>query len=137
MAASRRKFLKTTAATAAGLTAASYARAAQQPNERIVLAVMGVNGRGRELIRHFAPLPNVEIAHVIDPDDNVVPRALKELAAHQKQVPQVERDVRRVLQDKNLTALVVAAPDHWHALATVWACQADKHVYVEKPISHN
>src|SRR5262249_30091260 len=55
----------------------------------------------------------------------------------QKRPPRVERDVRRVLQDKAVTALVIAAPDHWHALATVWACQAGKHVYVEKPISHN
>src|SRR5262249_59467865 len=58
-------------------------------------------------------------------------------AARQKRPPRVERDVRRVLEDKALTALVIAAPDHWHALATVWACQAGKHVFVEKPISHN
>jgi predicted dehydrogenase len=57
--------------------------------------------------------------------------------AKQKRTPKIEKDVRRVLQDKNLTALAIAAPDHWHALATIWACQAGKHVYVEKPISHN
>src|SRR5229473_1369979 len=55
----------------------------------------------------------------------------------QKKTPKVEKDVRRVLEDKDITALVIAAPDHWHALGTIWACQAGKHVYVEKPASHN
>src|SRR5262249_13689617 len=65
------------------------------------------------------------------------PPALKELEKRQRRAPKVEKDVRRVLEDKAITALAVAAPDHWHALATVWACQAGKHVYVEKPVSHN
>src|SRR5439155_16077893 len=59
------------------------------------------------------------------------------VSREQKREPKVEKDVRKVLGDKDVTALVVAAPDHWHALATVWACQAGKHVYVEKPVSHN
>src|SRR5439155_3752236 len=102
-----------------------------------ILAVMGVRGRGRGLLSGFAAMNDVEIAYLCDPDDNVVPAALKAVAARQRQQPQVERDVRRVLQDKTVTALVIAAPDHWHALATIWACQAGKHVYVEKPVSHN
>src|SRR5205823_4910683 len=61
----------------------------------------------------------------------------KDLAPIQKSEPKVEKDVRKVLEDPSITALVVAAPDHWHALATVWACQAGKHVYCEKPASHN
>src|SRR5438270_2054463 len=67
----------------------------------------------------------------------MVPAAMKALSQRQKREPKVVKDVRQVLEDKNLTALSVAAPDHWHALATVWACQAGKHVYCEKPISHN
>jgi predicted dehydrogenase len=59
------------------------------------------------------------------------------LTSAQKSPPKFEKDVRRVLDDPSITALVIAAPDHWHALATVWACQAGKHVYVEKPVSHN
>jgi len=133
----RRRFLTASAATAAGLTALTAAGAAGRPNERIQIAVMGVRGRGRDHIRMFSALDDVEIAYVCDPDDNVVPAALKAVAARQKRPPRVERDVRRVLQDKAVTALVIAAPDHWHALATIWACQAGKHVYVEKPISHN
>jgi predicted dehydrogenase len=70
-------------------------------------------------------------------DSAVIPGAMQALAATHTRVPQVETDIRRVLQDNEVDAIVVAAPDHWHALATVWACQAGKHVYVEKPISHN
>lgn len=130
----RRHFLKTSAAV---LTAAAAAGAADRPNEKIVLAVMGVRGRGRDLTRGFSSFDDVEIGYVCDPDENVVPAALEALAKRQGKAPRVEKDVRRVLEDKDVTALVIAAPDHWHAPATVWACQAGKHVYVEKPASHN
>jgi predicted dehydrogenase len=133
----RREFLKTAAAAAGTLSALSAARAADKPNDKIVLAVMGVHGRGRDLLRGFSAFADVEIAYVCDPDENVIPAALKVIDPKHKTTPKVEKDVRRVLEDKDVTALVVAAPDHWHALATVWACQAGKHVYVEKPISHN
>jgi len=132
-ALARRKFLQT---STLGLTAAAYAGAAQQPNERVMLAVMGVRGRGRNLIQGFAALHNVQIAALCEVDDNVV-RPAQQLIANQNRKVAAERDIRRVLEDRNVTALVIAAPDHWHALATVWACQAGKHVYVEKPISHN
>src|SRR5262249_12542197 len=125
--------LKASAACAA-LTAAG---AADQPNERIVLAVMGVRSRGRDLVRGFSAIDNVEIAFICDVDANVVPAALKAMDARHKRTPKIEKDIRRVLEDKNVTAVAIAAPDHWHALATIWACQAGKHVYVEKPISHN
>jgi predicted dehydrogenase len=134
---SRRNFLAASAATAATLSAVTASGAADRPNERVVLAVMGVRGRGRQLISGFSALDNVEIGYLIEPDENVVPAALKAVAARQQRQPRVEKDVRRVLQDRDVTALAIAAPDHWHALATVWACQAGKHVYVEKPISHN
>jgi predicted dehydrogenase len=130
----RRHFLMTSAAALTALTAAG---AANGPNEKILLAVMGVRGRGKDLLRGFSAFPDAEIAYVCEPDANVVPAALKELAKHQTRVPKVEKDVRRVLEDKAVTALAVAAPDHWHALATLWACQAGKHVYCEKPASHN
>src|SRR5262245_25278298 len=116
----RRKFL----ASSAALAAATAAGAAAQPNERIRLAVMGVNGRGKQLIQGFSALPNVEIAYICEPDDTVVPAALKAVGTKQQRPPQTVRDFRRALQDKDVTALVIAAPDHWHALATVWGCQA-------------
>jgi predicted dehydrogenase len=132
---SRRAFLATS--TAAGLSALTAQGAADRPNERVVLAIMGVRGRGRELLRDYSAFPDVEVAYVCDPDDNVVPAALQAVNARQARPPRHERDVRRVLEDRTVDALVIAAPDHWHALATIWACQAGKHVYVEKPVSHN
>lgn len=131
-AVSRRQFL---AASAATLSAASYARAADAPNEKIRLAVMGVRSRGKQLLGYLSKLDGFEVAYLIDPDENVVPDALK--AVKQATPPKVVADIRTALEDKDVTAVVVAAPDHWHALATVWACQHEKHVYVEKPVSHD
>jgi predicted dehydrogenase len=132
----RRGFLSTSA-TSAGLVAATALGAAHQPNERVILAVMGVRGRGKQLLQTFSTFPDVEIKTICEVDNNVVPAALQALAPAHTRVPQVESDIRRVLTDNQVNAIVVAAPDHWHALATVWACQAGKHVYVEKPCSHN
>jgi predicted dehydrogenase len=133
----RRDFLKTSAASAVALSAVTAAGAADSPNEKIALAVLGVHGRGRDLLRGFSSFDDVEIAAVCDPDENVVADALKVMNGKQKRTPKVVKDLRRVLEDRDVHAVAVATPDHWHALATVWACQHGKHVYVEKPISHN
>ncbi|MFN0050716.1 MAG: Gfo/Idh/MocA family protein, partial [Planctomycetales bacterium] len=85
----------------------------------------------------FMAFPEVEIAYLCDPDDDTVPSALKMVQDKGLPTPRVERDFRRALEDPEVTALVCAAPDHWHALATVLACQAGKDVYVEKPCCHN
>ena len=130
---SRREFI---AASAVTLSAAAYTRAAEKPNDRTRIAVMGCRIRGKQLLPVFLKQPNVEITHVIDPDSNLHADILN-LAKGQSSPPKPETDVRRVLEDKSVDALVVAAPDHWHALATVWAVQAGKHVYCEKPCSHN
>jgi predicted dehydrogenase len=130
-AVTRREFV---AASAATLAAASYTRAAARPGDRVRVAVMGCRIRGKQLLPVFATQPDVQVTHVIDPDTNLHADILK-LA--KKDPPKAETDVRRVLENKDVDALVVAAPDHWHALATVWACQAGKHVYCEKPCSHN
>jgi predicted dehydrogenase len=132
----RRHFLQASAGTIA-LSALSAAGAADKPNEKLAIAVMGVHGRGRELIRGFTALDDAEVVCVCDPDENVFAEALKRVNPKQKRTPAVKRDIRQVLEDKDVHAVAIAAPDHWHALATVWACQAGKHVYVEKPISHN
>jgi predicted dehydrogenase len=131
----RREFFMTS--TAASLTALSAAAAADKPSDKVSLAIMGVHGRGKELIRGFLANDGVEIAYICDPDENTYPAALKLVSEKQKREPKTEKDVRKVLDDKDVTALAIAAPDHWHALATVLACQAGKHVYCEKPISHN
>jgi predicted dehydrogenase len=129
----RRRFLHASAA----LPALTAARAAAPPAEKVVLAVLGLNGRGRGLLRAFSGFPDVEIAYLCDPDERVWPRALKDLAPRHRRAPKAVKDLRKVLDDKDVNAVVVATPDHWHALATVWACQAKKDVYVEKPVSHN
>src|SRR5262245_36437411 len=133
----RRDFLKSSAATVASLTALQAAGAADKPNEKLVLAVMGVKGRGRGILSGFSKFDDVEIGYVCDCDDNVISGALKSISDKQKKQPKVEKDIRKVLEDPAVNAIAVAAPDHWHALATIWGCQHGKHVYVEKPISHN
>ncbi len=132
----RRDFLRTAAASAVSLSAISAAGAADKPNDKLQLAFIGVHGRGRDLLHGFTALDDVEVVAVCDPDSASVEEALKVTQA-QKRKPQVEKDLRRVFENKDVDAVVVATPDHWHALATVWACQAGKHVYVEKPVSHN
>src|SRR5688572_16689804 len=104
----RRDFLKTTAATVASLSAVTAAGAADRPGEKVVLAVMGVHGRGRDIVRGMSRFDDVEIAYVIDPDENVFPAALKAVDGKQKRTPKVEKDVRKVLEDKEVTALAIA-----------------------------
>jgi predicted dehydrogenase len=141
----RRRFLKTSIASVAGLSALSYARAADTPSDKVVLALVGigstvpgsVGGRGRQLLRPFSSFKDVDIAYLCDIDENFFPFGQKLLTAAERREARVEKDLRRVLEDKNVDGVVVALPDHWHALATIWACQAGKHVYVEKPASHN
>src|SRR5207247_9902567 len=120
-------------------------RAADGADEKVVLALIGigaqvpgsVGGRGRQLLRPFGSFKDVEIAYLCDIDQNFYPFGQKILADQGRREARVEKDLRRVLQVKDVDAVVVATPDHWHALATIWACQAGKHVYVEKPASHN
>ncbi len=144
MTVNRREFLNDAAKTAAADSAAVAAvnasqslRAADSPNEKIVVGVMGVNGRGTALARGFAAQPGAEVAYVCDVDERAAAKAagaLKGLAAKE---PKQIKDFRRMLDDNSLDVLVCAAPDHWHAPATILACSAGKHVYVEKPCSHN
>jgi predicted dehydrogenase len=107
------------------------------PNDRIRLAMIGVRGRGRALTQEFLNVPGVEIAALVDPDARVFERVSKVVDDKTGRKPVVHADLRRVLEDKNIDAVVVATPDHWHGPATLLACAAGKDVYVEKPCSHN
>jgi predicted dehydrogenase len=98
---------------------------------------MGVRSRGLDHARLFTRLPNVEVVTLCDPDERFLTKAASEIEKISGKRPRFERDLRHVLDDKEIDAISIAAPNHWHALATVWACQAGKDVYVEKPISHN
>jgi predicted dehydrogenase len=133
MTPTRREFLATSALT---LSAASYNRAADNPNEKVRVAIMGLRVRGKQLAPGFAAAPNTEITHLVDPDPSMVKPVLEVLKKTENEL-KAETDIRKVLEDKSITAIVVSAPDHWHALATVWAAERGKHVYVEKPVSHN
>jgi len=137
----RRGFLNRSAGAAGaavGLSAINYSRAAATPSERLRVAVMGVRGRGKGLASEFASIKEVQVVAVCDADENVMPPVVKVVEEKQgNSPPRAEKDVRKLIDDKSIDALVIAAPNHWHALATVWACQAGKDVYVEKPVSHN
>lgn len=107
-------------------------------NDRVVLAVIGIRGQGNALTRGFARLPNVEIKTLCDVDANLAPARINDerLADVSTFKPGFVQDLRRVLDDKDVDAIVIATPNHWHALATIWGLQAGKHVFVEKPSSH-
>lgn len=134
---SRRAFLGSSgAAICSGLTILPGRSGKAAPSERLNLAVMGVRGRGLGLAQNFASLPGAQVTHLIDVDESMIGRATVPVAERQGSEPIAVSDFRRVLDDPSVDALVIAAPDHWHAPATVMACQAGKHIYVEKPASH-
>ncbi|HET6327962.1 MAG TPA: Gfo/Idh/MocA family oxidoreductase [Planctomycetaceae bacterium] len=101
------------------------------------VAIMGLNSRGKQLLPPFLEFPEVEIAYLCDPDSSVIAPAMKLVTDRNHKQPKVLSDFRKALDDRSVDVLVCAAPDHWHALATILACQAGKDVYVEKPCSHN
>lgn len=134
----RRSFLKGSvagAATAAPLGAA--ASSARLPSDQLRVAVVGVRGRGRSHVKGFADSPDAVVTTLCDVDLNVVGRARKILEEAGAPKPKVVQDIRRVLDDNDIDIVSIATPDHWHALGAIWACQAGKDVYVEKPVSHN
>ncbi len=141
----RREFVKKTAAGSAallaggilpGLSPKSYARIIGA-NDRILVSLMGVNSRGTALGRTFATQENCEVAHVCDVDRGAIGRCTGVIEASQQRKPKPFEDFRKSLDSNDIDALVIAAPDHWHAPAALIAMQAGKHVYVEKPCSHN
>jgi len=119
-----------------GFAAKSYARIIGA-NKRIVVSMMGVNSRGKALARNFAIQENCEVAHVCDVDTRAITTCINALKDRQKLEPTAYGDFRKSLESKDIDVMVIAAPDHWHAPASLLAMQAGKHVYVEKPCSHN
>jgi predicted dehydrogenase len=131
----RRDFLKTTAlgATTTAAATAVTTRPAHGANDRVQIGLIGCGGRGTGVVRDFARLEQVDVRYVCDPDAGRVANAVKQLSDQ----PQPVGDLRKVLDDKSVDAVIVATPDHWHAPAAIMAADAGKHVYVEKPCSHN
>ena len=142
----RRGFIKKTAAGAAGIALGATAFSAKSygnipgANDRIMLASIGIRGRGKGLLNSFSKMygDGVMVKTICDVDSQFFAERVKLAADNQKgNKPDTEIDMRKVYEDKEIDAVVIATPNHWHALATIWACQAGKHVYVEKPSSHN
>jgi len=137
----RRDFLKQSirAGAATTLAAATLTGAPRKvsANDKVVIALMGAGGRGNQLLEFFGQRPDVEIAYICDVDTKKFAKAVRNVERLQGKTPRTEQDFRRMLEDKSVDAVVNATPAHWHALSTVWACQAGKDMYVEKPASHN
>ena len=136
----RREFLEKSLLAAAAVPVAGMASCAldaprmssMSPNDTVRVAVIGVRGRGRSHIKGFKNQRNVEVAAICDADEGVIGDAMRS-------VPKAKyyKDIRKLLEDRSIDAVSIATPNHWHSLAAIWALQAGKHVYVEKPISHN
>jgi predicted dehydrogenase len=138
----RRDFIKTGAAAGIGLglaaAAPSWLRAQPPgPSGRLRVAVIGTNSRGLEHIECLGGISNVEIAYICDVEDGALAKGMKKAATTTHDQPKALKDFRRALDDKTIDAVTIAAPDHWHTPMAILAMAAGKHVYVEKPCSHN
>ena len=144
---SRRQFLKGSAGVAAALAAlgTTSAFAADEKKDdkggagggRLRVAIVGVNGRGMSHVSGFNGKNDCVITTVCDCDEGVIGRAMKDVEKVNGKAPTYVKDFRKLLDDKDIDIISIATPNHWHSLMAVWALQAGKDVYVEKPVSHN
>jgi len=145
----RREFLHDSAALTAALAGAGLLggslQAAEEKttakkggaNDQLRIACMGVRGQGKGHVTGYAGKHNCVVAYICDVDEAVIGGPMRDAEKAQGLIPKFEKDIRKVLEDKSIDAISIATPNHWHALAAIWAMQAGKHVYVEKPVSHN
>lgn len=139
---SRKEFIKTTTGGLAGLALSSMLPVTSLAsvlgsNDQLNVAVMGVNSRGGYLALKFAEAENTKVTHICDVDSRAIEKTVQAVNEKYGYKPKGEKDIRKVLEDKDVDILVVATPDHWHTPASIMALKAGKHVYVEKPCSHN
>jgi len=140
---SRRRFLEQGLAAAAttGVLFPHVAGAEEKPsrsaNEKLSVAVIGVRGRGQSHIRAFAARPDCQVTHVCDADRVIGVKCAETQAKKLGRAPKYVEDLRRIMDDKSIDIVSIATPNHWHTLAAIWAMQAGKDVYCEKPVSHN
>lgn len=142
---SRRDFLEDSlfaaaaAAMASGLSRPAVAQEKQSssPNEKLRVAVVGVNGRGGSHVAGFGKRQDCEIAAIVDVDATVGMRVAQGIEKTYGYKPEIYVDMRKCFEDKSIDIVSIATPNHWHALSAIWAIQAGKDVYVEKPVSHN
>jgi predicted dehydrogenase len=129
----RRHFLMGSLAVGSAVRSAMPASA----NDTVRVACVGVRGQGRVHVSRYGAMPNVEVAAICDIDESVQRSCVAEMEKAGKKRPAVYTDIRKLLEDKSIDAVSIATPNHHHTLQTVWACQAGKDVYVEKPCSHD
>ena len=141
---SRRELLERSMWSAAAAAAASFRPGAafasgpsSGPNEALRMAVVGVKGRGMNHVGELAGRKDVQVAAIVDIDENVIAPAMKTIEKKGGNKAQYYKDIRKMLEDKSIDAVSIATTNHTHALFAIWAVQAGKHVYVEKPCSHN
>ena len=125
----RRHFLVTASAAASQAWAGA--------NDRVRVAVVGVGSRGSAHVREILPVANMEVVALVDPDGNRTEKTAGLVFQKTGKRPKLESDMRRVFDDKEIDAVTIATTNHWHTLTAVWAMQAGKDVFVEKPVSHN
>jgi len=148
---SRRQFLADSCKVSAGVMAAGALASCASPkktgaiptlkplgaNDRINIAVVGARSRGWAITGDCMALPGIHLKAICDPDGNVLDRRAAEIEKKKGYKPDTYKDMRKMFEDPQIDAVLIGTPNHWHALATVWACQAGKHVFVEKPACHN
>jgi predicted dehydrogenase len=134
----RREFIKASSfAAAGGLTILNFPVFGKNaPSNKVIVAIMGVNSRGAYHAEKFTNMPGVEVAYICDVEDGAIKKGLAAMKGASK-VPKIEKDIRNLVAKTDFDALVIAAPDHWHAPAALLGVSNGKHVYVEKPCSHN
>lgn len=133
----RRTFLKASGLAAAGLMTAASAKKVLGANDRVRVAVVGLRGRGWDHVKGYKTISGVEIAYFCDVDENVLRKRCSDAEDLGVAKPQTFVDIRKLLEDKNVDAVSIATPNHWHSLIGIWAAQAGKDIYIEKPCSHN
>ncbi len=133
----RRDFLTATTATIGAVSLLTQPERVLGANSRVRVAICGVHGRGNDHLENYAKAKNVEIAALCDIDENVLSQRVAQMDKMGLSKPTTYTDIRKLLEDKNIDAISIATPNHWHTLMAIWACQAGKDVYVEKPCSHN
>ena len=146
----RRQFVGCSSHTALALAAGSLAAVpiraqttqttttqTTSPGNKVTIGLVGLSKRGKVLAKNFAARDDVNVAYLCDVNTALFDEAYKAVTANQGKPPRMVQDLRRILEDRSVDAVVLVVPDHWHALSTIWACQAGKHVYVEKPVCHS
>ena len=142
---SRRDFLSTTGKVSAGVLAAGVLTSCRQSstlapaakvigaNDRINVGVVGVRSRGWELAKNAMGIKNVHLKAICDVDGNILDGRIAEVEKNNGYKPDAYKDMRKMFEDPDIDAVIFGTPNHWHALCAIWACQAGKQVYVEKP----